>query len=142
KKCRGRDQRLEPDRLIEVRLQPKGERRSGLIPDAILVGSDHAKDVAAGREVRVAGRPARTGVHPVVEAFQLVAETHLVRVAETVCRIPDLEPASAWRNSGRPPQVELLSVGHDLLDDDRGSDFVRLEAARVDGDHSPYRRKP
>src|SRR6185436_9823947 len=54
------ERRIEPQSLIEMRLQREGERRAGLVPDTVVVAGDDAEGVASRRNVGVGdAAPAR-----------------------------------------------------------------------------------
>ena len=72
---------LEPACLVEARLHRERERRTFLVPQAVVVGRDHTEAVLAVRDLRVVRRPPRPRLDPaLVEALQPVLEPHLRRV--------------------------------------------------------------
>ena len=93
---RGTDaQRVEPDRLIERRLDRERELGPATGPDSPSALAS-PETVAARRQIRVERLAARAGVHPVtVEPFELVAEPLPQRRGEIDRRELHLEPRDA-----------------------------------------------
>src|SRR5580693_8730033 len=57
-------QRPEPSRLVVCRQNRKIQRRSGLIPNAIIIGSCYDEEIPARREIVVKRLSSRSGILP------------------------------------------------------------------------------
>src|SRR5947209_6856550 len=73
-------QRVEPERAVEVRLQPEGEGGGRAAPDAVVVAGYDLEPVIARPQVRGISHAAVAAVNPIfVEAFEPVLVPHLLR---------------------------------------------------------------
>ncbi len=75
----GNGQDQKPGRLVKIRLNGKINRRTGLVPNAVVVAGDDLEMVIARRQRPVMRRAPRLGIHPVcVKPVNPVAEPRLV----------------------------------------------------------------
>src|SRR5215510_13195259 len=90
--CQARE--TEPSCLEPCRCDGESQRCPRIVPDPIVVGGDHTKEIRTRSEVRVEGLTADSSVLPiVVAAFELVTESHFLRVDVTQSSVVDLQVA-------------------------------------------------
>src|SRR4029079_12163742 len=89
---------VKPIRLVKAWLEIELNRRSSLIPNAIVVCCNYTQLVVAGPEVCVRGDTSCAAVDPVVvEAFEFVFETHVLRCDKTQRRVIEIKPRTTRR---------------------------------------------
>ena len=151
---------LERARLVEVRQDHERHRRLGAAPAAVAVAGGDAEAVAAGRQVAVVRRALGAGFDPVLlEAFDAVAEPHLLRRREAETGVAELEPVRTRRNlqrrrglapgsaPGSGPGCSFSSatgalVEQQLFEDHVGRRPGHAGVARVDRHEALGRREP
>src|ERR1035438_10894812 len=81
-------QAVEPPRLVEAWLEKKTQCGACLVPYSVVVGSNDAKPILAGREMGIERNPARTRVHPIpVVARSEEHTSELQSLRHLVCRL-------------------------------------------------------
>src|SRR5262249_8611920 len=86
--------RLKPDGLVQRWSDREIKRRSGLVPNAIVVAGDDAEPVLARRKVVVKSLAAIAGIDPIrIVTFQLVTEANLFRRRQAQGGVVDLKIA-------------------------------------------------
>src|SRR5262249_48075567 len=112
---------VEPDGLVEVRLQVEGEGCAAGVPDAVVIRRLNAEGVLAGGNVGVVSRAARAGFGPlVIEALEHIAIPYLLRSGEAEAGVVELEVVMPGWN------LEIVIV-------QRLIDIVHGEAHQSDG---------
>src|SRR4029079_9648400 len=89
---------VKPIRLVKAWLEIELNRRSSLIPHAIHARCNYTKLVVAGPGVCVRGDTSCAAVDPVVvEAFEFVFETHVLRRYTNQRRVIEIESGTTRR---------------------------------------------
>ena len=134
----------EPGGLVVARRDRERDARPRLVPDAIVVGGQHAEHVVPGPRVGVVGHPARSGLLPfLIVALQPVAEAHPLRDGQAQGGVADLQVARA---GGQAQLTGFQAIGTAIdgqrMDADGGRQRIALDTVRIDRDHAAGGGKP
>jgi hypothetical protein len=136
-------QRAEPPGVVVMRHDAHRQRIARRVPDAIVVRSDHAKAITAGRHVRVIRRATRPCIDPIrIEPFQLVTEAHFLWRDETQRRVMKLETVRFGRQRGQRSRRNGFAIDQKLFDDHRRRQRIARQPFRIDHHQAIHRRKP
>ena len=139
---RQRRKRVEPPSLVEMRQQLEGLCRFDCAHGSFFVACQHAKAIAARRDVGVVRAPATPGLDPLlVEAVQSIFEGYAVAGSEADGRELEIELALARRHARRVTRRRLL-VERRALDDHAGHAARLPKAIRVDDDEAALGGEP
>src|SRR5439155_8660260 len=137
---------IEPDRLVEVRLETERQVRPRLAPFAVAGPRSHAEAVVAWRQMGVVSGTARAGLHPVVvQTIETVAESHFLRSAERQRRVVDLAAGRADRDAhGRTGcrPIEAPAAGDEVLYHDGHRVRAPAKPRRIHHDNAVRRWEP
>src|SRR5262249_55971311 len=110
---------------------------------AIAVGGNYPKDIMAGRQVRVIGSPAITGINPVsVQAVQFVFEINLSGVDEAQPSVMDFEALFAGSDNNTRTGIDNVAVNDSPLDHHRRRLSVQWNGFGIDPYNAVQSREP
>jgi len=140
----GEKKKVEPDGLVEMRLQLEGEGCAGCVPEAVIVRCLNAEGVIARRNAGVVGGAARTGVGLLmIEALEHVTVADFLRSGEAEAGVVELEVIVACRDFERCVVQWLVEIVNGESDEgDRGRDGVDGEMGGVDLDEAFWCGEP
>ena len=96
----GSAEKKERSRLVKRRYEGEFERRSLLVPDAVVVAGDDVEPVVPRREVRIGSAPGGDRPSPVcVVALELVTEADALGDRQAGSRVLKLETLCVWREA-------------------------------------------
>ena len=122
----------KPIRLVIRRRDGEIQLCRGIVPQAVTVGCDSAKRILPGRQVRIEGLAACTGVVPVmVIAVQLVAKFHLLWNQKCWRGVINLQVPGVRRELEVSGCCEFLSVDNDGFDICLCRDRFQREPGRI-----------
>src|SRR5258708_2997858 len=123
----------EPIRLVEMRFDGEGPRGTLLVPNTLVVASNHAEGVVACRQHRIADITPRTDIHPTrIQWRKLNFETHPFGRQQAGCGEINRDVTPAWRHLRGRGNIDLGTAHGGAFDVNLRSQRIGHDTAWID----------